>query len=220
MVPSHHRIRRQRWLVRTDTTAAALAWRTFLAQQGQDLILPLFEQAFAEIGGDNRFIHLARMELHLSLSDTDLSFESLSAAVLVQLRQNLESLLPPRVLAAETAAARWQEATSFSSQFDLVLHYLRTGYLPWYAAGLPDSPPTPALTAIIQSQWSDLLEYLQRQPESPIFYWRLLHLLPEAESRALLTSLRQGNNLDDPGSIGDLSRPLGFAGKYQAEPSH
>ena len=71
MVPSPHRIRRQRWLVRTSSTAAALAWRTFLYHQGQDLILPLFEQAFAEIGGDDRFVHLPRLELHLTVAETD-----------------------------------------------------------------------------------------------------------------------------------------------------
>ena len=207
MHPSPHRIRRQRWLVRPHSTAAAQSWRIFLARQGQDLVLPLFEQVFAEIGGDGRFLHLPRLELHLTLNDVEPSPESLAAAILAQLQEHLEPLRQSLVQAdASRDADPGLDSGRAAGQFDLLLYYLRTGFLPWPAAGLPDPHPKPDLAAIIQGQWPELLQHLPRRPETPAFYWRLLHLLPETPRRSLLTSMLAPEVREGPG---DLSGPAG-----------
>jgi hypothetical protein len=194
MAPFPHRIRCQRWTVQADSTAAAFAWRTFLSHQGQDLVLPLFEQAFAEIGGNDRFLHLPRLELHITVDATEPVPEKISAAILAQLRQHLHPLRSRESSARELPAA-WQEEAIPSHQFDTLLYYLHTGSLPWHAAGFPAGHRAPALADTVQQQLPQLLEHLHRQAEPPVFFWRLLHLLPEAASRSLLTSLLEGNSL-------------------------
>lgn len=192
MSQSSHRIRTQRWKIRVGSTAAALTWRTFLYHQGQDLVLPLFEQVFAEIGGNDRFLHLPRLELHITLAEAEPLPEKLSAAILAQLQKHLQPLWPQEMPDRDLS---WQEEAIPSRQFDTLLYYLHTGSLPWYAAGMTAGHGAPALAYTIRQQLPQLLEHLHRQAESPIFYWRLLHLLPEAESRSLLTSMLEGNSL-------------------------
>lgn len=66
-----HRIRRQRWQVRTASAADAFAVRTALRQANELSLLPALESAFAALDNGEREIHLPRLELTVRISSPE-----------------------------------------------------------------------------------------------------------------------------------------------------
>lgn len=74
-----HRIRRQRWQVRTADAAAAFAVRTALRRENEINLLPALESAFAALDDGEREIRLPRLELSVRISSLDRLADELPA---------------------------------------------------------------------------------------------------------------------------------------------
>lgn len=74
-----HRIRRQRWQVRTADAAAAFAVRTALRRENELSLLPALESAFAALDDGEREIRLPRLELSVRISSPDRLADELPA---------------------------------------------------------------------------------------------------------------------------------------------
>ncbi|WP_310601224.1 contractile injection system tape measure protein [Desulfobulbus sp.] len=62
-----------------------------------------------------------------------------------------------------------------------LLQYLRTGYLPWEAAGGEVGELHRRLAETRRRQWPAVLDFLHRQPQQVPFFFRLLHLVAPGE---------------------------------------
>ena len=111
-----HRIRRQRWQVRTASAADAFAVRTALRQENELSLLPALESAFAALesafaalesafaalDGGEREIHLPRLELAIRISSPERLADELPAKLAEAARQALAEVIavPPQEQAA------------------------------------------------------------------------------------------------------------------------
>ncbi|MFO1433889.1 MAG: contractile injection system tape measure protein [Candidatus Competibacteraceae bacterium] len=190
MTNSLHRIRRQRWLVRTPSKPDAFAIRKHLHDNWQDLLLPAFEKVFDQVAGEDRLIHIPRIVLRLRVASERQLIEELPDLIQQQLREQLQ-IMRSVPQPAEDPRGDWQEIDLAQSRFERLLHYLRTGSLPWQVTPLSGFEPTIELTATCLQQAPQLLDYLQHHPETAPFYFRLYQLLPATESVALTTALVQ-----------------------------
>ena len=123
-----HRIRRQRWQIRTARAADAFAVRTALHNALEPSLLPALEQAFDALDDGQREIHLPRLELKLSLSSADALADELPALI----REAAQIALAEALEAApEVSPARPSGATPASR----LRHYLNSGQVEWFDAG-------------------------------------------------------------------------------------
>ena len=175
MYTAPHRIRRQRWTVHTDSSANAFAWRKLLRDRGQDLLLPLLEKAFDEAAQGGRVVHIPKLELQVSIKAANQPPEALLEVISQQLKKQLHLALQPPAQPSGTTA--WEESTSQKSRFDILLHYLSNGSVPWQEASTSASERARALTETCRTAWPHVLEYLRGHFESPPFYFRLLQLI-------------------------------------------
>jgi len=74
-----HRIRRQRWQVRTADAADAFAVRTALRRENELTLLPALESAFAALDDGDREIRLPRLELSVRIASPDRLADELPA---------------------------------------------------------------------------------------------------------------------------------------------
>lgn len=210
-----HRIRRQRWVVKTGSAQDAFIWRKLLHDQGQDLLLPLLEKAFNEAAGNERVIHLPRLELKVALDSKEQLPDVLSDLIPQQIRKQLQSAGREQIETSgqdsiQTASvqelvqsvrqepmqsagqpALWKESTVQRNQFDVLLHYLATGSMPWEAASASVYEKAHAITETCREEWPQLLDHLRNKPESIPFYFRLLQLAPEEKHGPLLKALSE-----------------------------
>jgi hypothetical protein len=86
-----------------------------------------------------------------------------------------------------------KESTAQRHRFDVLLHYLRTGSVPWEAANAsaPDNENARLLMETCRREWPQLLDHLRNRPQSTPFYFRLLQLLPKEEYGPLLKALSE-----------------------------
>ena len=189
MFTAPHRIRRQRWTVHTGSAAEAFAWRQLLRDQGQDLLLPLLETAFDAAASGDRVIHLPKLELKVIINAVNQPPEGLLELIAQQLREQLPIAL--RAAAPPSLTTSWQESAGPKSRFDILLHYLRCGSVPWQEASATAAERASALTATCRAAWPQLLDYLRGHLESSPFYFRLLQLLSAAEGISLISALAE-----------------------------
>ncbi len=188
MQSTPHRIRKQRWMVRTASAPEAFAWRRFLREQGQDLLLPLLERVFEEAAGLERVVHIPRLELKVRVDSVERLAEVLPELALQQLREQLGPILQEQAPLAGQPVA-WEESPTPINRFELLLYYLRRGSLPWPAAHGSASQQALAFTETCRREWRQLLDYLRSRPESAPFYFRLLQFLSPEEAVSLVEAL-------------------------------
>jgi len=128
MTAGPHRIRRQSWQVRTDSSAAALGLRRLLRSE-LDVLTSAFERAFDALGLGERVLRLPRLALSIRLRAGDDFVATLTECVERELTELLRRLAfdgtrpqPPRPVVAPTAS--WRET---------LLAYMLDGVVPWYA---------------------------------------------------------------------------------------
>ncbi|HEX8243020.1 MAG TPA: contractile injection system tape measure protein, partial [Longimicrobium sp.] len=99
-MPAPHRIRRQRWTVRTATAAQALAVRKRLRDEWEPVLLPAFARAFDAAAPGDAVVRIPRLEIRLRVDDGDGWMDGLAAlihdAVAEQLRALAVSAGPAR----------------------------------------------------------------------------------------------------------------------------
>jgi hypothetical protein len=183
-----HRIRKQSWIVRVGSAADAFAWRKLLRDQWQDLLLPVLEKAFDEVVQGERVLHIPKIELQVQIDSARHPPESLPDLLIQQLQEQLQSMLQDQMRSAGQPDS-WNESTTRINRFEILLHYLRTGSVPWQAAFASTSAEADALTETCCEQWPHLMDHLQHRQESAPFFFRLLQLISEEECLSLVRAL-------------------------------
>jgi hypothetical protein len=183
-----HRIRSKRWIVYTPFMANALALRKHLHDCWQESILPVFEKVFDEAAGGERIIHIPKIELHLQVANLEQLIELLPELIQRQLNSSMQITLNGPSLSGDKAFV-WQEKSLRQSRFDVLLHYLRTGSLPWQAAYAATAETAIELKETCRQRWLQLLDFLRNNPESAPFYFRLFQLISDENAVSLLPLL-------------------------------
>lgn len=176
MTPSPHRIRRLQWRVSTRAIDQAFLLRQRLCDQWQDQLLPVIESAFDQVDSSNRILHISKLDIHVSVTSLEDLNDRLPDLIRQQLKAQLQSL-EQQSLEPDQA----QSTSPQQSSLTALLHYLRTGSLPWQTAHQPPTDITIQLQETCQQQRSLLLSQLQPASESVACYFRLLQLIPPAQ---------------------------------------
>jgi hypothetical protein len=181
-VPTTHRIRRQTWSLRAATPAEGFALRREVHEAWEAVLLPALERAFDEAADGERVIRIPRLDLRLRLDSPGELAEALPRLIREAIGAELRSAF------GEIASARAGVAPAVD-RLATLRHYLRTGSLPWAAAGGPREEVIDELRATAHAAWPRLLEALPGEAEPPSFAFRLLQLvgepLPDELSAAL-----------------------------------
>lgn len=201
-----HRIRRLRCLVSTRSQTEAFAIRHSLHDRWQDTFMPAFESAFDEIATGDRIIHIPKLEIHLKVTSEQELLEVLPELIQQQLHEQLQSMNLETIRTTQSGMV-WQEVSARQDRFAALLHYLQTGLMPWQASYASTSEISLELKETCHQERSQLANYLSNQPETTAFYFRLLQLLPEAESFAFVNNLFDGFSLPERTAITEF---IGF----------
>lgn len=165
---SPHRIRRQRWEVRTASADDAFAVRRQLRDAWEPELLPVFERAFdAAAGGAT--VRIPRIELRLAVASRAELKELLPGLIEAALAEQLRGVVRPEARGLAEAAA--------ADPFTTLVHYLRTGALPWWGAGGSLAEAPAVLRRWCQDERSRVLALAAREDEA--FCFRLLQLLDD-----------------------------------------
>ncbi|MBS1130157.1 MAG: hypothetical protein H6R16_1159 [Proteobacteria bacterium] len=122
-----HRIRRQRWQVRTASAADAFAVRTVLRHENELSLLPALESAFTEFDDGEREIHVPRLEVFIRISSPEQLAEELPARLAEAARQALAEIID--------ASPPLPAATSRSlTPGKRLRRYLGSGQVDWFDA--------------------------------------------------------------------------------------
>jgi len=190
MPQAFHKVRSQRWLVRTRSATEAFSWRRILHDQGSDLVMPAFQQAFDEAAPDERVLHIPRLELHVTIDSEAELAAVLPNAILRQLREKLQQA-PAGAARPADQERGWLEAPAIEERFAVLLHYLRTGLVLWHGPDGLASEQAGALLATCRAEWPRLLDYLRRERVEPAFVVRLLQLISGTECRSMIEGLTE-----------------------------
>ncbi len=188
-----HRVRRQLWRVRAATAPDAFALRGELRAAWESVLLPALEAAFDEAAGagGERVIRIPRLELRVRLerpgdlvSELPRLVREAAAVELARARRGGASA------AWEAgAAAGVHDVAPADDRRATLLHYLRTGALPWEAAGGAAGEATAALRAAARAEGARLVDRLTAEPRPHAFAFRLLQLLDEGDAVAWIAAL-------------------------------
>lgn len=183
-----HRVRRLHWVVRTGSEEEAFAWRTFLRNQDQSLLLPFLEKAFNEASQGDRVIHIPKAELNINIGRGKELAEVLPALILQELREKLHPVLKVQQESGGQSIY-WKESEAGEERVDSLLHYLRTGSLPWQAAGSAATEIAAVIRETCREEWRRVLDIIKNKYESPAFYFRLFQIATGEERSSLLNEL-------------------------------
>lgn len=214
MSNSPHRIRRLRCLVSTSDQTEAFAIRQSLRDRWQDTLLPVFERAFDEVSSGDRIIHIPNIELHLKVPSDREFMDVLPELIQQQLTERWQSIASEIISTTQQELAG-REATIEQNQFDILLHYLQTGSLPWQSAHASVYEVAVDLKETCHKARSQLVNHLHNQAEPAPFYFRLLQLLSTAEFMAIVNTLSDRFPLEWKTAI---SESIGFV--LDTEQSH
>lgn len=165
-----------------------------LHEKGNELLLPTLQRGFDEAFQGEQVLHIPRVELKIKIAAP----EELATAISGQVPDQLKKLLPGCAAVGDAAgpALAREGISPAQSSFDILLHYLQTGLLPWHATETPDRQET--LKKVCCEERLRLLAHLRTAREQVPFYFRLLQLLAKEEGvslfRDMLTSAQSATN--------------------------
>jgi len=181
MASSPHRIRRQQFLVSTDTTEQAFRLRKQFREQWEDMLLPVLEKAFDEISVDDQILHIPRIEIKLKVGQNSDLWESLPKELYNEIIKQLRPFTVKKTKPLGGTGS-WSEIPEHQHQFDALIHYLKQGNLPWQLSVLSSEESSLKLRETIQNRWPQLLVYLYSSSFSEASYFRLFQLLTDEQS--------------------------------------
>jgi Contractile injection system tape measure protein len=185
MLAGTHRIRRQHWQVSVISPGEAFALRQALRAQFDTVLLPAFQRAFDALGAGDEVVHIPRLTLKLQLRGG----EDLVAALARLIEKQLEQILAPAV-AARPARGMARRLPPQISRRRMLMEYLASGRIAWYAATLdaPDLLPLLREAAhLLAAEPQATLRSLGGSLEARIAAsFRLLQLLDATPRAALL----------------------------------
>jgi len=129
MSESPHRIRRERWVVRTGSQEEAFEIRRLLNDGWQD-VSPVFEKAFDAINVGTNVVRIPKLEIHLTVDSVEQLATALPDLILERLRHELRSIeVPPSRESSQRHFSK--KITENEDRLEALVTYLRTGALPW-----------------------------------------------------------------------------------------
>lgn len=172
-----HRIRRQRWLVRTGSEADAFALRLRLRASWQPALLPEFERAFDAFAPSGEVVRLSRLVLHIRVAPGEDPVaqmpELLARALAEQFRKTAEESD-----AARTGASRATGVPLEDDLLDGLIAYLLSGVLRWHDAGAASAEIRARLGAAARRHAHDVGAALRAMAAPASAITRLLQLVP------------------------------------------
>jgi hypothetical protein len=176
-----HRIRRQSLVIRTRSATDAFELRRHMRQAWTDVLLPALEQAFDEAADPDQVIRIPRLEVRLRLASTD--------AVRHELPRMIETAVAEQLRARHDASVTSTcNARAASDARRTIVQYLRTGSVPWEAAGQDARKVIEELLAAV-SDPIKLIDDLGDASDRDAYCFRLLQLLDAASFAKLLAAL-------------------------------
>lgn len=130
-----HRIRRQRWVVRTGSQAEAFEIRKLLNDRWQGVFLPSLANAFEEMKIGTSVLHIPKLEIRVKVDSVEQFTTALPDLISQLIREQLE-----RVAMLEQQESQRQHSytpvTEDEDRFEALVQYLRTGDLLWHQKSL------------------------------------------------------------------------------------
>ncbi len=203
-----HRIRRQSWTVKAASEKDAFAIQQSLRLHWEDSLLAAFERAFDEVAPGDEVIHLARLELDLSVSsEADFAAERpvlLDRQLGARLRAAIDGVYTPY-------ASRPRTTTPQQEQYETLLGYLRTGVLQWSEADRAFEVVQAELRETCRRELQTLAAIARTERISEGFLFRLFQLVPEPELPAIVEVLLRstGHDAESGAWIVELVTALG-----------
>ncbi len=187
-----HRIRKLRWMVSSGSLAEAFTLRQCLSGQWHGLLVSACEKVFDEIAGSDRTIHIPKLELHIKVNSEQELLDRLPELIQRQLQEQLRSLDLGTNSSSQSSAQPevfWQQTTAQQNQLDILIHYLRTGSLPWQVSSASASDIAVNFKATCLQLRSQFINYLSNHAETTAFYFRLLQLLTRSPAIEIIDTL-------------------------------
>lgn len=181
-----HRIRRQRWQVRAFSAGAGFSLRKRLRDEWQEHLLPAFEKAFDAVGSGPETLRIAEVQLHLAIPSEEKLFDLLPELIERQLTERLRDFLRDQPY---SKGHQTQLLTKTQDSLDTLLHYLRTGLVPWNTSHRSATDLAVELKETCREYQTRLPELLRGEQFSRPFCFRLLQLLSKAETKSIGRSL-------------------------------
>lgn len=152
--------------------------------------MPAVEKAFDQEFGDEEVIHLTRIDLDLGLI-TDAQIGRLPELIHQQLVEKLRNIAISRSSSEERKAPQVR-SDKRQSRLTTLLHYLRTGSLPWEAVRTADETPkvVQGMKQTCSEQWDEVQQTLRREQLPMACFFRLLQLIGPAEAHRLPVLLK------------------------------
>jgi hypothetical protein len=183
-----HRIRTQRWIVRTGSVDEAFAWRQLLHDQVLSVLTSAFETAFDEVSNERDIVRIPTIRLAVRIGPESPLPEGLLSLILRQLREQLPGVLASRANGRNGLADPAGFGPS-GSGIGLLRRYLTSGCLPWFATGRPSAETAKELRETCRQEWRQVLNDLPHDRSAEEFCFRLLELLWPEEGVTLAEAL-------------------------------
>lgn len=87
-----------------------------------------------------------------------------------------------------------KETPEQADRFEIFLHYLQTGIIPYNASSNSESKTATLLRETCREEWRQIMEYLLTILESEAVYFRLLQLMPPAELKLIIIGISEAHS--------------------------
>jgi hypothetical protein len=186
-----HRVRRQRWVVRACSAESAFRIRKHLRDEWANLSLPVFEKAFDQAAGGEEILRIPKIELLLKFTSEKELTSLLPQCIHHQLAEQLGKLgrEPPHI---DGKSAGCYASAEKQSRFQILLHYFRTGSVPWEAANRTASELAVELKEVCRVRGQEVQNIVRNEQVSAAFYFRLFQLIPASNACGLIEDVLEG----------------------------
>jgi len=193
-----HRIRQQQWRLTTQSEAEALHIRKLLRDNFQSQFSAVFNDVFDQFEkSGSPVIHIEKLELDLGIVHSDDLIASLREAIKQKLSEQLEPLKGVGQFQVSLPEG-WKLQDADGATFDILLHYLLEGTLPWQATHLSVEEADGQLKQDCMLYRNEIIRFCRYSSPSAIFFFRLLQLI-SLQERPLM--IRDILNLSDVSSF-------------------
>lgn len=207
MSHSTHRIRRQTWLVRASSQVDAMRVRSELSNAWSDASTGEFEQACDDAAPNDVVLRIPQLTLHVRLANVNDLATKLPALISEQLAEQVREVRERALRGESTAGEIVLESSVTTQSFENLVHYLRTGSLPWTVSGRAPNEILDELRAAIGANLKSVVRQVSNH-NSEASWFRLLQLLDNNHDElisVLASETRQSWSRALASSFGDLS---------------
>lgn len=178
MESNNHRIRKQKWSIRTDSPDQAFTIREEVSRQWETMYLPIFEKAFDELSSNSEVIRISRLNLSIRTKKMGESPEVFKEEIYRQIKEQLTDLRhspsqPQGSISIQSKEIYWQ---------DILLAYLGNGNLPWNLSLTEPDNIVQEFRQIIQQSFPEIVNRIEHMGNRADALFRLLQLArPESD---------------------------------------